>query len=280
MSRPLGVEGLVACRAFGDGGHGGTCQAGVVVPSDEGISSTGGVVQRDGCCLYIVRGRVGCGHATAIEAVGDAVGDDVPLGVEGHGALVGSGEVVDALLVGITGAAAIGQSVPACKVVARAGEGVGREVLRCAIGESHVAHRAVGTAIAIELHGIGVVFQFGRERHVAVAYSKTVAVEGSGASLVDGMLTSGYVEISGERQCEALAVVGLVVIDEAVGDIGGGGQGGGGRADAAHAAAHSHLAGMADVGAGTHTDSVVTVAAIEVEVLEGAVIITANDGAF
>ena len=207
-----------------------------------------------------------------------------PLGVEGHGAAVGGGEVADALAVVIGGAAAVGFGVPTGEGVARAVEGVGGEVLCCAVGEALVAHLACGIGVVlVELHGVGVEYQFGGEGHVAVGAVHLVGVAGEGvvAGLINDVFTSGA-EVAGERQLEAHAVVGFVVIDEAVVQTGGGGVDGGG--DAADAAAEGHLAGGAYVGAGTtsrdSTDSFVKVALVVVEVLEGGVVLLANDGAF
>ena len=88
------------------------------------------------------------------------------------------------------------------------------------------------------------------------------------------MFTCGA-KVRGERQFKTFAVVAVVVIDEAVCHVGGGGG------DAADAAANSHLAGAANVGAGTAiTDSSVLVVTIEVEVSEGTVVIQSNDSAF
>ena len=106
--------------------------------------------------------------------------------------------------------------VPACKGVARAGEGVGLEVLRCGVGEALVAHGATGGAVAIELHGIGVVWIFGGEGHVAVGAVHGVGVAGEGlvAGLVNDMLACG------DGAAERDGGVRLIVLGTAVGEIG------------------------------------------------------------
>ena len=79
------------------------------------------------------------------------------------------------------------------------------------------------------------------------------------------MIACGDIEAGGKRQREALAVVEVVFIDEAVIQTGGGGVDG--RADAGDATAEDHLTDAAYIGAGsTSTDGVVKVAVIEVEV--------------
>ena len=91
------------------------------------------------------------------------------------------------------------------------------------------------------------------------------------------MIACFLAEVVGKRQLEALAVVEVVVIDEAVVQICGGGVDGG--ADAGDAVAEDYLAGANGVGAGIATaDGVVTVAAIEIEVLEFTIDLEAYDG--
>ena len=125
------------------------------------------------------------------------------------------------------------------------------------------------------MHGIGVVLLYGGEGHVTVAAVHGVGTaDGIVVGLVSDVIARGDAEAGSERQREALAVVAGVVIDEAVGHVGGVGG------DAADAAAEGHLAGAADVGAGAaFADGFVNVAFVEVEVLEGAAAIVADDGA-
>ena len=212
--------------------------------------------------------------------VGDGVVGGRPLGVEGHRAAIGSGEVADALAVGIGSAAAVGFGVPACEGVVRTGEGVGGEVLRYIVGEGLVCHRARGIRVVlVEMYGIGVVRIFGGEGHVAVGtvHGISIAVEGLAAVIISGFISDVIAclptEVVGERQFKALAVVAVVVVDEAVGYVGGSGG------DAGDAAADSHLAGTADVGAGIALTNTAIGTAVEVEVFEGAVLVSANDGA-
>ena len=187
----------------------------VVIGHGKGAGeSVGGEVLR-----YVV-GEALAGHRAtrfAVAVEGDVVGDGCPLGVEGHRAAVGSGEVFDALTVGIGGAVAVGLGVPACKGVARAGEGVGLEVLRCAVGKGLVSHGACSIGVVlVELHGVGVVWIFGGDGHVTVGtvHGVGIAAEGVVAGLVNDVLARG--DIAAERD----GGVRLIVFVTAVGEIG------------------------------------------------------------
>ena len=91
------------------------------------------------------------------------------------------------------------------------------------------------------------------------------------------MIACFLAEVVGKRQLEALAVVEVVVIDEAVVQICGGGVDDGG--DAGDAVAEDYLSGANGVGAGIATaDGIVTVAAIEIEVLEFTIELYTYDG--
>ena len=247
----LGVvtaEGVTRSCGHGDGGH-----RSVIGGGDRRCSSGGGilVVERHGVLI----GR--------------------PLGIEVHRTTIGSGKVLDALLV-IVNHVAILRRCPASEGVARAGEGVGSEVLRCAVGEDRVAHGAA-TAVGIELHGISVGHLLGSEGHVATAHgvgtSDVIAV-----GLINDVIACGDIEAGGKRQLEALAVVEVVFIDEAVIQTGGGGVDG--RADTGDATAEDHLTDAAYIGAGIALADTAIGATVVVEVFEGTAAIAANDGAF
>ena len=112
--------------------------------------------------------------------------------------------------------------VPTGKGVARAAEGVGPEVLRCAVGEGLVAHLAIaaGAAVAIELHSVGVVFQQGGEGHVLVAAVHGVGIAGESlvAVIVSGLV--GDVLARGDGAAERDSGVWLIVSGSVVGEIG------------------------------------------------------------
>ena len=50
--------------------------------------------------------------------------DDFPFGIEGHGAVVGSAEIIELIAVGVARSSAIGFGVPTSEGVARASEGI------------------------------------------------------------------------------------------------------------------------------------------------------------
>ena len=83
------------------------------------------------------------------------IGVACPLGVEGHGSARGGRKIRNRCFVSIGRTAAIGRGVPARKVIASAGEGIGSQGLRLADVEGLVFHGAFA-AIGIEDHLIAV----------------------------------------------------------------------------------------------------------------------------
>ena len=139
--------------------------------------------------------------------VGDGVGDDIPLGPKLH---IVRGTVVDG------GHGSARQSrvvVPSAEGVARAGgivEGDGATLHGVAVlvGLECAVVRVVGDGV-----GNGSVFNES-EGYVVAVHGVGVTAEGGAVGGKDGEVACGGV--AGERQREALAVVGLAVIDEAV----------------------------------------------------------------
>ena len=149
---------------------------GVVVLHAGGIVPVGGVGVADVITQHEVRVAevvggvaVGAVHVLGQQVEAGGGGDDVrvtttaasrpnlrPLGVEVNGAAVGGGEVLDALAVGVGGAAAVSRRVPSGKGVAGAGEGVGGEGLGGVVGEVLVGHGARGgIVVLVEAYGVG-----------------------------------------------------------------------------------------------------------------------------
>ena len=116
---------------------------------------------------------VGQGHVGHRAIDGDdrvevyGVGVGRPLGVERHGGVVLGGDVLHLLAVRVGGAEAVGLSVPAVEVVARAGVGAGGQGLGLVVVEEFVVHRAVRRAVAVEGDGVAVGRPLGPQLHVA-----------------------------------------------------------------------------------------------------------------
>ena len=139
-----------------------------------------------------------------------------PDGVELHDSVVLRAQVLDGRAVGILHAAAGSRGVPAAEVVARAGEGVGRQRLLGVIGEGlrgHLARAAVGQV----LHGVGVGRPRGRigrvGRNDRVRRQRGVAGEPAAERIAgarrlrDGAGADGRVARDGDRGVGCCAVV-------------------------------------------------------------------------
>ena len=111
----------------------------------------------------------GCGDGVGLVLAAVGIVSDAPmvcpLGVEDDNIVIVRCEVRNILSVGVAVARAVGCGAPSGKCATRASEGIGGEVLRSVIGESHVAHRARAT-VGVEADGIGISRQLGVEGSV------------------------------------------------------------------------------------------------------------------
>ena len=164
-----------------------------------------------------VAGEEGVVNALLLHAVLVEVRDSngFPLGVERHGALIG--EVDDFLSVGVTCAAAVGLGVPFGEGKARAGEGVGSQILRHVVSEGLVAHGATRVAIAVELHGVGVGCHRRADDDILVGHGERCAIERTCAGRIagEGIAGGGFAMVQREVHRVAIASVKHIIIFDA-----------------------------------------------------------------
>ena len=149
---PVGGIAEIACGAGGDGDTvtgSSTIAAG---PAQEGVALPPGVHQGNGQILHRVAGGVGHTRrqSAALEVIGDAVRDALPLGVK-HA--LAHGVRPDAVAGGVGSTPAIGLGVPAVKLVARrGGEAVVLHGESAVLGNGVAGH---GTRAAVGVIGHG-----------------------------------------------------------------------------------------------------------------------------
>lgn len=147
-------------------------------------------------------------YGAEVPASGDAIGD----GEDG-----GAGAVADGAETRIIGSTVL--AYDAADFTSTISDGDGAEDVAAGDGAAGVsAYDATGAAIGIEADGVGDGGDDGSERHVAVG-----AVDGIGVALDGSAVGAAYDVVAfrdgavvAECQLDALAVVGLVVIDEAI----------------------------------------------------------------
>ena len=125
VERPVCCVGQIAVCSLGDGNALCGRVLSFVGPAVENKAKSCRVGQRDGIALDGIGGRVAAVVCAGIQIVGDVVCMGLPLRIERHVAGDGNG-----LFVAVTCSIAVGLGIPACKVIARAGECVGSQVLR------------------------------------------------------------------------------------------------------------------------------------------------------
>ena len=171
VERPVGGVVEVTCRALGNGHRGLRRGAVAAGPAREGVACLGRVIQGESWCCNVVGGRVGRGHAAAVEVVGDVVGDEG--GGGGHCGIVvgGHGEGVAAEGSAVEG---VGQRVAGGQVIVAQGDlGVAGVVGGALVGDALARGGDVGILNGERMHAA-------RAGHVAggttVAYAHVSGV--------------------------------------------------------------------------------------------------------